>query len=123
MSSPGPGHGSSPGYQQPAAATIVPTSLSIHALGSGQFRLVAHLRSGQNTFRQHNSQAMSWEATRVWLELWATDREEVLARLFGWRATDIDAAIKAAPKAATRPAGRRSPPSAYSGLSLADLGL
>lgn len=110
-------------YQQPASATIVPTSLSIHALGDGQFRLVAHLRSGLNTFRQHNSHPMTMREVVQWLHLWEEAPAECLSRLFGWRPADIDAAIKAAPKAATRPAGRRSPPSAYDNLSLADLGL
>jgi hypothetical protein len=123
MSSPGPGPGSSPGYQQPAAATIVPTSLSIHAVDSGQFRLVAHLRSGLNTFRQHNSQPMTMREVVQWLHLWEENPADCLARLFGWRPADIDAAIKATPKAASRPAGRRSPATSLPGLTLADLGL
>jgi hypothetical protein len=103
-------------------ATIVPTSLAIlqHASDSGtQVRLVAHLRSGLNTFRQHNSQWMSWEAAQGWLALWVEDREEVMARLFGWRPADVDAAIRTAPRATER----RSPARPMSGLTLADLGL
>lgn len=106
-------------YQQPASATIVPTSLSIHAVDDGQFRLVAHLRSGLNTFRQHNSHPMTMREVVQWLHLWEENSEECLARLFGWRPADIDAAIKAAPKAT----GRRSPATSLPGLTLADLGL
>lgn len=110
-------------YQQPGSSTIVPTSLSIHAVDDGQFRLVAHLRSGLNTFRQHNSQPMPLEVALGWLRLWGEAPADCLARLFGWRAADIDAAIKAMPKAATRATGRRSPPPPLPGLTLADLGL
>lgn len=105
-----------------AGSTIVPTSLAIlqRVSDSGtQFRLVAHLRSGLNTFRQHNSPWMAWQEAQVWLRLWAEDREEFMARLFAWHPTTIDAAIRTAPRATER----RSPTSAGATLTLADLGL
>ena len=113
----------SSGYQQPNASTIIPSIITLRAVSPGQYQLVAHLRSGFNTFRQHNSATMPLEEALNWLRVWAEAPADCLWHHFQWRAADIDAAIISAPKTASRAGGRRSPPTAYGNLSLADLGL